>query len=67
MGISARHGLCRGCDDVRELFDSALISGETVGLCLECASAQPNFVRSASSTARILGADVEDVRHGLRD
>ena len=67
MRFSARHDVCRGCDEVRELVDTAQISGETVGLCLECASARPNFVRSAASTARILGADVDDVRHGLRD
>lgn len=58
---------CRNCGTISDLADSARIGSETYGLCAQCTRELPDFVRAASSTARLLGIDVDDVRHGLRD
>jgi hypothetical protein len=59
--------VCRGCGEVTELTDTTVIGGEVFGTCTDCHRDRPDYVRSAASTARVLGLDVDDVRHKLRD
>jgi hypothetical protein len=49
------------------LTDTTVIGGEVFGTCTDCHRDRPDYVRSAASTARVLGLDVDDVRHKLRD
>jgi hypothetical protein len=60
-------GECRNCGQIGDLADSARIGDQTYGLCADCTQQLPDYVRAASSKARVLGIDVDDVRHGLRD
>jgi hypothetical protein len=60
-------GICRNCGEITKLADTVRIGNEIFGLCVVCTASKPDFVRAASSTARVLGFDVDDVRHRLRD
>jgi ribosome-binding protein aMBF1 (putative translation factor) len=58
---------CQLCGETQRIMETVNINGSVFALCEKCSTENPTLARSTGATARILGANVSDVRGQLRD